>query len=439
MTSMDAFVPGLVLCRRFFEEAAAPIIDRVVHKSDWAAGLTGRGSDVLGFDTAISMDHDWGPRFQVFLPDDAPAAKAERIDAELRQSLPRTFLGFPVDYEDPDLPEPSPDGHHIVITTTGSWLRRFLGCDPRDGVDTLTWLTFPEQRLVELTAGAVFRDPRGELTAMREALAYHPREVWLYRMACQWQRLCQVEGFIGRSAEAGDELGMRVLAARIVRDIMRLCFLLERRYAPYEKWLGTAFGRLACAPRMSPYIREALEADDYAGIEAGLVGAYGLLAGMHNELGVTGAIDGRPRRYHARDYQVIRAEQVRQCPPERCHRRESPPPARAHGSNRPVHRLHRPHRERGDVPQDARTLYVSAGGSTHGERCPKGSRSQTAGLQAGSHHVADLRRGKAHLARQPCFSSSRSLPSLISPRLMPPWAGRSGRAASPRRGSRPRG
>ena len=57
-------------------------------------------------------------------------------------------------------------------------------------------------------------------------------------------RLAQEESFPGRCGEGGDEVGSRINAARLVRDVMRMCFLLERRYAPYGKGLGTAF----CAP-----------------------------------------------------------------------------------------------------------------------------------------------------------------------------------------------
>jgi hypothetical protein len=47
----------------------------------------------------------------------------------------------------------------------------------------------------------------------------------------------------GRCAEVGDELGSRVVAARLVREVMHLAFLLEQQYLPYSKWLGTAFAR----------------------------------------------------------------------------------------------------------------------------------------------------------------------------------------------------
>jgi Domain of unknown function (DUF4037) len=196
----------------------------------------------------------------------------------------------------------------VEITTIPRFLQRYLGVSSADGLSLLDWLTFPEQRLLELTAGEVFHDPGGELQRIRERLGAYPHDVWLYRMACQWQRLSQEEAFAGRCAEAGDLLGMKLVAARIVRDVMKLCFLMERKYAPYDKWLGTAFAGLSCAPRMHPLMSQALEADRYSALEPGLTGLYRLLGDMHNSLGVTGPMDPAPRGFHSRPYVVMRAE-----------------------------------------------------------------------------------------------------------------------------------
>ena len=59
----------------------------------------------------------------------------------------------------------------------------------------------PQQRLLEITRGAVFHDPRGELAAVRDALAWYPDDVWYYVLACQWHRIGEEEAFVGRCAE----------------------------------------------------------------------------------------------------------------------------------------------------------------------------------------------------------------------------------------------
>ena len=103
---------------------------------------------------------------------------------------------------------------------------------------------------------------------VRSKLEWYPKDIWLWLLACQWRRIAQEEAFVGRTAEVGDELGSRILTARIVRDLMRLCFLIERRYAPYSKWLGSAFRNLRMAPRLVSYLEAALKATDYPAREA---------------------------------------------------------------------------------------------------------------------------------------------------------------------------
>jgi hypothetical protein len=44
---------------------------------------------------------------------------------------------------------------------------------------------------------------------------------------------------------------------------MRLSFLLERRYAPYSKWLGSAFAKLDSHAEIGTALGEVLAAEDY--------------------------------------------------------------------------------------------------------------------------------------------------------------------------------
>ena len=59
---------GLGLSRRFYEALVAPRINSVFPDLPHAAARIGLGSEVLGFDTASSADHDYGPCVQIFLP-----------------------------------------------------------------------------------------------------------------------------------------------------------------------------------------------------------------------------------------------------------------------------------------------------------------------------------------------------------------------------------
>jgi hypothetical protein len=75
-----------------------------------------------------------------------------------------------------------------------------------------------------------------------------------------WRR--QAPPFVGRAGDVGDDEGSRLATARLARDIMLLCFSQERRYAPYNKWSGTAFAMLASALAVAPALADALAAAD---------------------------------------------------------------------------------------------------------------------------------------------------------------------------------
>jgi hypothetical protein len=288
-----AFVPGWELSRAFYAEVVGPLLGDTPH----SAALVGTGSDVLGFDTERSTDHGWGPRMHVFVG----ASDVERVRDAVDAGLPDEFGGWPVRYGWNDNPVTS----HVVVTTLDEWLPAHLGFDPRRGVSTGDWLSTPQQILLEVTSGPVLHDGLGELEPVREALAWYPDEVWLWVLACQWRRIDQEEPFVGRSAEVGDELGSRILAARLAREAMRLCFLQERRYAPYTKWFGSAFARLPAHESLGEPLRELVSATDFETREARFVEVVQHLAARHSALGVTAPVDESVGLFHARPFRVL--------------------------------------------------------------------------------------------------------------------------------------
>src|ERR1700722_2074972 len=248
------FVPGLRLAGGFLARGVRPRLDEACPGLDHAAALLGTGSEVLGFDSPRSTDHDWGARLAIL----TAGREHHELAGLLERRLPESFRGHPVFY--PASQDPAGAARHWVeISALQSFLEQLLGFDPSpQPAGVADWLATPTQRLAEVTGGAVYHDGPGELTLVRARLAWYPDQVWRYVLACQWQRIAQEEAFPGRCAEAGDELGAAVVAARLARDLMRLCLLMRRRYPPYSKWLGSAFARLPEAAAIGPALTAAL-------------------------------------------------------------------------------------------------------------------------------------------------------------------------------------
>ncbi|TCC63028.1 DUF4037 domain-containing protein [Kribbella pittospori] len=268
------FVSGQELSRRFYLEKVRPVVD-VPH----SAALLGRTSEVLGFDDEMSTDHDWKPRALLFV----------REGVTLEPDVPDKFEGWPASVE---------------VHTLRSYFQKQLGFDPDQELAARDWLTFPESILRQHTAGAVFHDEIG-LQAVRDRLNYYPPDVWRYLMIAAWWCVHPEMNLVGRAGYTGDELGSAVIGAQLVRDLMQLCFLLERQYAPYRKWFGTAFSRLSCGPTVGPLLRDVLRAETWQEREAALMAAYRPICELHNRLEITPPVELGVEQMCGRPFKVV--------------------------------------------------------------------------------------------------------------------------------------
>ena len=308
-----SFVPGTKLCEQFYREAVRPILISRFPELKHAAALIGDGSEVLGFDDELSTDHDWGPRVRLFV-EEADQQHSEQILQAVAWELPYEFHGYPTHWTDPDandngtqvleLVSNGPIHHRVTVQTIRSFILEHLGFDIRQEREPADWLTFSEQRLLTFTRGAVYHDEVG-LEEQRSRFACYPQDVWLYLLAAGWARIGEDEHLMGRAGMVGDEVGSAIIGARLVRDIMRLCFLMEKTYAPYPKWFGTAFKRLPGAQALLPLLQGALHADTWQKREGFLVQAYEQLAIRHNALKLTKPLPEQVMSFFGRPFQVI--------------------------------------------------------------------------------------------------------------------------------------
>jgi len=274
-----------------------------------AAALIGPGSEVLGYDTERSRDHDWGPRCLLFVGDADARRYLAGLTAALAARLPARFLDWPTRF----CHGGGTTAPQVHVHALGSWWRAWAGVAPGSAPTATRWLSLPTQRLLELTAGAVFHDGAGDLTAARARLMFYPDDLWRYALACTWARIGEEHAFVGRCGEVGDQLGAAVVAARIARDVMRLWLLMERRYPPYSKWLGTAFAHVAGTGAVSHSLGIAVAAASPAAREEALLAAMSSTVERHNLLADRlghPPVDPTPRYYFSRPYRIVDVEAV---------------------------------------------------------------------------------------------------------------------------------
>ena len=230
---MPEFIPGLQLSRAFYQQVVAPILHRHFPQLTCSAALIGSGSEVLGYDDAMSTDHHWGPRLQLFVSRSDHCQLSQAIDTTLRRELPYSFMGYPTNFSAPiteagengtQLLQPISSGevnHRIEVLTIDGYLRAYLGIAADQKLTAADWLSIPQQKLLAFTGGAVFHDDLG-LKAVRDRFRYYPHDLWLYLLASGWSRIGQDEHLAPRAGAAGDEMGSALIASRLLRSILQL-------------------------------------------------------------------------------------------------------------------------------------------------------------------------------------------------------------------------
>jgi hypothetical protein len=303
---------GITLSRRFYAELVAPFLAERVPGMAYAAALFGFGSDVLGYDDEMSRDHNWGPRVHIIVSEADFDTHARDLVMSFIAHAPQSLHGEPIAWR--SRPHPPANrrwaagdmAHGLEIHTLAGRLEdHFARSDLNwSGSD---WLGVPEQKLLEFGGGEVFRDDTGELIEARTTLDYLPDDVWHFKIAAQWARIGEEQAFVGRTGMNGDDIGSRIIAARLVRDLMRLAYLLERQYVPYAKWFGTGFAQLSAADKLRPALARVLSANYWGERESALADAYLMVAQLQKAPNIA-PFEAKIGPYHERGFLTINVE-----------------------------------------------------------------------------------------------------------------------------------
>lgn len=242
----------LELCEAYYNAYGAAMIEEKFpeYKDKIAVGLCGEGSECFGFEDEISLDHDCGPGFAMFVTNEVYAAIGERLQEEYRR-LPRIFAGR-VRHE------MSYASGRVGVCTIDGFFERVLGGNKFPSNDE-EWKNIPEYALACATNGKIFVDKLGTMTAKREYLCgYYPKNVWREKLARSLISCAQTGQYnYGRMMARGEYVTAQIILSDYMKEMMQCVFLINKVYAPYYKWLHKAAKNLQRLPQI-PYLLEAI-------------------------------------------------------------------------------------------------------------------------------------------------------------------------------------
>ncbi len=283
------FIPGLELSRMLYEEEITPIMEKKFHTLKYAAATLGMCSEILGLDDEVSMDHMWGPRVIIYLSENDYTRYSKDMMPIFRELLPSKFKGFDMMWKKPgaDIIDTRETILYTVLVRTVPASLKFYGGITSLPLQDVDWLNISEQHLLEFTSGVVYRDDIGELTKAREYLKYYPDNVLRFLLMHEWYAVDGDWFSIGRIGSRGDKLGLRIQVAKVGHRLMRIAFMVSRRYFPYKKWFGTLFKDLQLAYALEPILLELFQEERWQKVEERMCEATSVLLQQQNELGIT--------------------------------------------------------------------------------------------------------------------------------------------------------
>ena len=178
--------------------------------------LVGTGSECLGFDDAISEDHDFTKRCQLFLPADIYETNKERLQSYFKNYAYGT----------------------VQIECISKFYQRYT-LYPEGPQCEKEFRRVPQDLLCTATNGEVFLDNFGSFTHIRQRLlAYYPEDIRLRKIAYELNQLAQSGQYnLPRMLQRGDTIAASLALHQFVHHYMLLVHLFNKSYAPFYKWL----------------------------------------------------------------------------------------------------------------------------------------------------------------------------------------------------------
>ncbi|MBR4718964.1 MAG: DUF4037 domain-containing protein [Lachnospiraceae bacterium] len=236
-------VDGITLSRKFYEEYGRPMIYEKFRefKDCMTVGLAGRGSQCYGFDDDLSRDHDFGPDFCIWLDDDVYDEIGDSLQ-KAYDDLPSEYMGYKRVTSIP------PDGKRVGVIRTKEFYSRILDIEENRLVEFMDtedpgiiydfFASVKEENLSQCTNGCLFGEGQDDFIKLRNKLSYYPDTLWKRKIAEELHYSAQMGQYnYIRMLKRGEKVASEIALAGYMEHTMKLVYLINRKYAPYYKWL----------------------------------------------------------------------------------------------------------------------------------------------------------------------------------------------------------
>lgn len=224
-------IKGLELCKRYFEVYGRPMLEKefAEYLDKITVGLVGEGSDCFGLDDEVSRDHDFGPRFCLWVSKETYEVIGDRLQATY-DALPNTF-----------------EGYTRNMTNTGTYRQGVMVLEEfvehliftkQMPITDNDWLLMPETGLAALNNGEIWLEGDGAFAKIREKLSRYPASVRRKKIA-QSHHLVRQMGMYNyfRMKERGENIAAEISLAGYMENVMKVVYYLNNVYPPLYKWL----------------------------------------------------------------------------------------------------------------------------------------------------------------------------------------------------------
>ncbi|QIB70757.1 DUF4037 domain-containing protein [Aminipila butyrica] len=304
---------GLELSKAYYEAFGSSMIHNQFpeYEKYAAVGLVGEGSECLGFDDGLSEDHDFGPGFCIWLPEEIYRAMGSQMQ-QAYERLPKTFEGK-------TRMETLEGQGRVGVFNISDFYKKYIGCtsSPRTNVQ---WMMLPETSLATVTSGKVFTDPLGEFSAIRnDLLKFYPKDIFLKKLVARMAVMSQSGQYnYERCMKRGEFAAAYLACGEFVKAAVSAVYLLNRKYMPFYKWMFRGMDHLFYLKEVKGLLEQLVLLTDSAENTSRKVELIeAVCIGIRRELNRQEIVQGTDNFLQNHCYEVMKAiadEQIRQLP-----------------------------------------------------------------------------------------------------------------------------